>query len=141
MLLVKTKIGDKYEIRMEKSEKKLYMPNETPILITVPKSKFFTITGKGNPNKEDFKKRVEVLYSLSYEIRMMPKNGFTPNGYFEYTLYPLEGIWDVSDNSKKAGIFDKEELVYKIMIRQPDFVNDELVKLAFEKTKLKKITL
>ena len=58
----------------------------------MPKQKFFCIKGKGNPNDNDFSERIAVLYSLSYAIRMMPKGGYTPEGYYEYTVYPLEGF-------------------------------------------------
>ncbi|EEG78859.1 conserved hypothetical protein [Dethiobacter alkaliphilus AHT 1] len=56
---------------------------------------------------------------------MMPKKGITPPGYFEYTVYPLEGIWDLTEEGRTADTFDKSQLVYKIMIRHPDFVTDD----------------
>jgi hypothetical protein len=120
----------KYEYK--KHEKELYCPKDTPRLLEVPKQKFFCIKGQGDPNKEDFSERVGVLYTLSYAVRMMPKNGFTPKGYFEYTVYPLEGIWDLTENGKILTYLDKNELLYTIMIRQPDFVIDEVVEKAFE---------
>lgn len=120
----------KYERKRE--EKELYLPKEKPILVKVPKAKYFCIKGKGNPNSEDFSNRIGVLYSLAYAVRMMPKNGFTPEGYFEYTVYPLEGLWDMTEEGKKSAIFNKEELLYTIMIKQPDFGNEEVVKKAFE---------
>jgi hypothetical protein len=120
----------KYEWKRE--EKELYLPKEKPILVKVPKAKYFCIKGKGNPNCEEFSDRIGVLYSLAYAVRMMPKNGFTPDGYFEYTVYPLEGLWDLTEEGKKSEIFNKEELLYTIMIKQPDFVNEEVVKKAFE---------
>nr|BAE53713.1 hypothetical protein [[Clostridium] aminovalericum] [Anaerocolumna aminovalerica] len=116
----------------KKHEKELYCPKDTPHLLRVPKQKFFCIEGQGDPNKEDFTERVGVLYTLSYAVRMMPKNGFIPNGYFEYTVYPLEGIWDLTENGRNLTYLDKNELLYTIMIRQPDFVTDEVVKKAFE---------
>lgn len=81
------------------------------------------IKGKGNPNSEDFQERVSVLYSLAYAVRMMPNQGYRPDGYFEYTVYPLEGIWDLTEKGRKANTLIKDELLYTIMIRQPDFVN------------------
>lgn len=126
----------KYEWR--KQEKDLYLPKETPELVTVPKQKFFMISGKGNPNKEDFAERVGVLYSLAYAIRMMPKQGYTPEGYFEYTVYPLEGLWDLTEEGRKLNTLNKDELLYTIMIRQPDFVTEEVVERAFEHVRKKK---
>ncbi len=124
----------KYE--WKKQEKNIYLQKETPTFVTVPKHKYFTIEGEGNPNGPGFSDKIGTLYSLAYAVRMMPKKGITPEGYFEYTVYPLEGVWDLNDKAKQAqkqiGTFDKEDLVYKIMIRQPDFVNEEVVKNAFE---------
>ena len=121
-----------------KQEKNLYIPKQKPELITVPEHKFFMIKGKGNPNNEEFSEKVGVLYSLAYAIRMMPKQGYTPEGYNEYTVYPLEGIWDLTEEGRKSDIFNKDELLYTIMIRQPDFVTKEVVDKAFENVRKKK---
>ena len=40
------------------------------------------------------------MYALSYMIKMSPCKGNSPLGYFDYTIYALEGIWDVYDNAK-----------------------------------------
>lgn len=126
----------KYE--WKKSEKELYQPKDTPALVTVPTQTFFKIKGKGNPNDGDFGERVGVLYSLAYAVRMMPKNGFTPEGYYEYTVYPLEGLWGLSDAGKEAAVFSKDDLIYTIMIRQPSFVTREVAQRALETVRRKK---
>ena len=121
----------KYE--WKKQEKTLYLPKTEPQIVVVPKQKFFAIKGKGNPNETEFSEKIGVLYSLAYAVRMMPKSGFTPEGYFEYTVYPLEGVWDSVDN-----VDDKSSYAYTIMIRQPEFVTFEVVTKAIEITKKKK---
>lgn len=121
-----------------KKEKDLYIPKQKPELVTIPKQKFFMIKGSGNPNNEEFAERISVLYSLAYAIRMMPKNGYTPDGYFEYTVYPLEGIWDLTEEGRQLEELNKDELLYTIMIRQPDFVTNEVVERAFESVRKKK---
>lgn len=126
----------KYEWR--KKEKEYYIPKEKPQLVEIPEFKYFTLKGQGNPNTEAFKECIGVLYSLSYAIRMMPKNGIAPDGYFEYTVYPLEGIWDLTENGRLEQTLNKDELVYKLMIRQPDFVTEEVVNMAMEIVKKKK---
>lgn len=128
----------KYEWRKE--EKELYLPKEKPTLVKVPKAKYFCIKGKGNPNDEDFSNRIGVLYSLAYAVRMMPKSGFTPDGYFQYTVYPLEGLWDITEGGKSSETLNKDELLYTIMIKQPDFVNEQVVRKAFEIANKKKPT-
>jgi len=119
-------------------KKNLYLPKEKPELITVPQQKFFMISGKGNPNDEEFSEKIGVLYSLAYAVRMMPKQGYTPEGYYEYTVYPLEGLWDLTEEGKKSDTLNKNELIYTIMIRQPDFVTQEVVNRAFENVRKKK---
>lgn len=122
----------------KKNERQLYLPKEEPEMITIPEHRFFMISGTGNPNSEAFSEKVGVLYSLAYAVRMMPKQGYTPEGYYEYTVYPLEGIWDLTENGKKSDTLNKDELLYTIMIRQPDFVTPEVADKAFAIVKKKK---
>lgn len=126
----------KYEWR--KQEKNLYIPKQKPELVTIPEQKFFMIKGKGNPNEHEFAEKIGVLYSLAYAVRMMPKQGYTPDGYFEYTVYPLEGIWDLTEEGRASDTLNKDELLYTIMIRQPDFVTKEIVERAFKHVEKKK---
>jgi hypothetical protein len=125
----------KYEWR--KHAKELYLPTKQPTKLVVPEMKFFTIAGSGNPNSEHFKEHIEILYGLSYAIRMMPKKGITAEGYFEYTVFPLEGHWDLDVEGRKLDYLNKDHLVYKIMIRQPDFVTEELFQYAMDSVKQK----
>ncbi|MDF2596270.1 MAG: hypothetical protein K0R69_2611 [Clostridia bacterium] len=119
----------------KKHEKEIYGTKEEPQLLQVERQKYFTIKGIGDPNGEEFSRRIEVLYSLAYAVKMMPKSGFTPDGYFEYTVYPLEGIWEAIDESINM---DKTKFHYTVMIRQPDFVTQEIAEKAFEITRKKK---
>lgn len=130
----------KFEWRKELKE--LYLPKQQPTKIEVPEMQFFTIEGSGNPNtNEQFKENVEILYALSYAIRMMPKKGVTPKGYYEYTVFPLEGHWDLDEEGRKLDYLDKNHFVYKLMIRQPDFIADELFQYALNSVKEKKSQL
>ncbi len=122
----------KYE--WKKQGKELYLPKNQPGIVRVPSMKFFMFDGKGNPNSEEFAEAVGVLYSLSYAVKMMPKKGVTPEGYFEYTVFPLEGIWDLAPEARGLEVLDKDSLIYTIMIRQPDFVTDEIAQAALEST-------
>lgn len=116
----------------KKQERNLYLPKKKPELVIVPRQKFFMISGKGDPNSKEFSEKIGILYSLAYAVRMMQRKGYTPEGYFEYTVYPLEGIWDLTEEGRKSAILKKDELLYTIMIRQPDFVTEEVVNKAFE---------
>ena len=51
---------------------------------------------------------------------------------------PLEGIWDLTEEGRKQEVLNKDELVYTIMIRQPEFVTEEIVMKSMEIVKKKK---
>ena len=124
----------------KKAEKKFYLPGTKPELIKIPAFSFFSVEGTGDPNDKSFAEYIGVLYSLSYAIKMSPKKGLVPEGYFEYSVYPLEGVWDISDEAKKNPSLklDKSTLIFRLMIRQPDFVNHDFAAEIIELTKKKK---
>ena len=126
----------KYE--WKKQAKQLYLPKNKPAVVTVPDFKFFMIDGKGNPNSEEFSEAIGVLYSLAYAVKMLPKRNIMPEGYFDFTVFPLEGLWDLAEEARTMEILDKNSLIYTIMIRQPDFVTDELAQEVIKSVKLKK---
>ncbi len=123
-----------------KHEKDIYLPKQKPVLINIPAFNYFTIEGKGNPNDDFFAEYIGVLYSLAYAAKMSPKKGITLEGYFDYTVYPLEGVWDISDKAKQnySGKLNKNDLVFKLMIRQPEFVTHEFADQIIDITKKKK---
>ena len=123
-----------------KKEKAIYSPKNKPERIQVPPFKYFSIRGEGNPNDAFFGDYIAALYSVSYAIRMSPKKNMAPEGYFEYTVYPLEGIWDIKEEARAnfQGTISKDDLVFQLMIRQPDFVSSAYAAKILEITKEKK---
>ena len=121
-----------------KKEKDLYLPKNRPEVVDIPQMKFFTISGEGNPNDPLFGELTATLYALSYAIKMSYKKGLEPEGFYDYTVYPLEGIWDLSAEGRLKDSFSKDDLVFKIMIRQPDFVDEPYARSTIERTKEKK---
>ncbi|MGL5295702.1 MAG: GyrI-like domain-containing protein [Culicoidibacterales bacterium] len=115
-----------------KHEKQYYIPQTTPEIVTIPTFKFLMIKGQGSPDSLEFQACIQVLYGIAYAIRMMPKKGIQLAGYYEYTVYPLEGIWDLTEQGRRSEILIKDELVYTLMIRQPDFVTETVVAKAIE---------
>ena len=128
------------KIEWKKIDRQYYLPRDRPEEIIIPSFRFFTICGEGNPNDPFFGEYISALYSLSYAIKMSPKQGCAPANYVDYTVYPLEGIWDLTDIGKRMhdGALDKNELKFKMMVRQPEFVTEEYAKETIEKTKRKK---
>lgn len=125
----------KYEWR--KSEKELYLPKNKPEIIDIPKMMYLTVEGEGNPNNETFSEHIQALYAVAYTIKMSLKKEQNVKDYVDYTVYPLEGLWDLTEIGKElqkngSNIVDlKEYMKYKLLIRQPNFVSREV----FEKFK------
>ena len=122
----------KYEWR--KQDKVLYGAKKTPALVTIPAQNYIMLSGKGDPNDIDFSNRVGALYSLAYGVKSAYKATPLREGIEDFAVYPLEGIWKKTEGDR----LEKEKLKYTIMIRQPDFVTEDLVKEALEVVKRKK---
>ena len=124
----------------KKNDKTFYLPKNMPETIVVPKFNYYTLEGKGNPNDDFFAEYIGVLYSLAYAIKMSPKQGYAPDGYEEYVVFPLEGVWDIDQEAKRNynGTLDKNALVFKLMMRQPDFISTEFALETKERTQKKK---
>ncbi|GAA0084603.1 GyrI-like domain-containing protein [Clostridium sp. CTA-7] len=122
----------------KKEFKELYLPKERPVEIFVPNMKFIMIDGCGNPNDEDgeYKKAVEILYALSYTIKMN-KEIKNKNEYFEYVMPPLEGLWWLKEDGD-MNFTEKEKFFWTSMIRQPDFVTKEIFEFACNEVKKKR---
>ncbi|MFQ7701047.1 MAG: GyrI-like domain-containing protein [Christensenellaceae bacterium] len=110
----------------KKEYKEFYLPPKTPELIDIPSMNFAAVRGKGNPNEEDgeYKSSIGLLYGIAFTIKMSRLGSRKIEGYFEYVVPPLEGLWwqkGVSgiDYSKK------ETFEWISMIRLPDFVTKE----------------
>lgn len=113
-----------------------YAAKSNPIIISIPRFKYFTMTGQGDPNQPDFALAVEALYTLTYAIKMSYKKDNPPIGYYAYKVFPLEGVWDLVDKSKPST--DKSNYAYKLMIQQPDFVDENVFFTYLDLIKKKK---
>ncbi len=122
----------------KKEYKNLYLPKQTPTLVDVPTMNFIMINGYGNPNDTDgqYSQAVEVLYGLSYTIKMSPRNGYEPKGYFDYVVPPLEGLWWLEEDN--MDFTQKNNYLWLSMIRQPEFVTTEVFQWACDVIKRKK---
>ncbi|SFB46454.1 hypothetical protein SAMN05216312_1099 [Cohnella sp. OV330] len=124
------------KIDYKKHDKALYLPKGEPVILDVPAMPFAAIDGEGDPNRPAFALETAALYALSYAVKMSYKGSDAPEGYYDYTVYPLEGVWGLVDLTRPAT--DKSNWKYTIMIRQPDFLTEEGFRYFVEKTAAKK---
>lgn len=119
-------------IDYKKDFKPLYLPPQKPVILDIPPIVFAAIEGEGDPNGEGFAQDTAALYSFSYAVKMSYKSQQVPPDYYEYTVFPLEGEWDLVDYTKPLS--DKSNFSYQIMIRQPDFLTPALFELFLAQT-------
>lgn len=127
------------KIDYKKAEKHLYLP-KSPAIVQVPEMVFFAVDGQGDPNTSPaYAQALELLYGLSFTVKMSKMGGEEPEGYFDYVVPPLEGLWWTEtpgfDGKPPA---DKNDFRWTSLIRQPPFVNEEVFAWAAERLAKKK---
>lgn len=125
----------------KKEFKSLYGVKRKPTLVDVPLATYLAVAGTGNPNEENgaYAEALSLLYGLSYTIKMSKMGEWQPEGYFDYTVPPLEGLWWAGEGAfNGAQIADKDALSWVSLIRQPDFVTPDVFEWASEVAAKKK---
>ncbi|GHU49815.1 hypothetical protein FACS1894127_3930 [Clostridia bacterium] len=111
----------------KKEFKALYAPSTKPSILDVPEMTFVMADGKGNPNTAtEYANAVGALYGISYTIKMSKMGGDMPDGYFDFVVPPLEGLWSVEGEEHAPTFIDKDKFLWSSMIRVPDFVTQEV---------------
>lgn len=132
--------GDEMEkLDYKKQDKDLYFPKAEPTLIDVPNMKFIWVAGRGNPNNEngEYQDALQLLYAISFTIKMSKMGVRKIDGYFDYVVPPLEGFW-WNENEKSVNYENKDKFMWFSLIRQPEFVTKEVFDWACEEVKSKK---
>lgn len=121
----------------KKAFKEYYLPKSDPVLVRIPAMTYIMADGLGDPNNNpQFDQVIENLYGIAYVIKMSKMKGNQPEGYFEYTVPPLEGLWWV-----EKGVFSltqRHNWQWTLMIRQPEFVNNIVLEWAKNEIRKKK---
>lgn len=128
------KYMDKLDLKKKYPE--LYAPKKTPSIIDVPTMKFLMVDGKGNPNEPEgeYQTAIKLLYSFYFTIKMGLKFApatDVPEGYVDYTVSPLESLWWFNDLND-TDVSKKDNYRWRSMLRQPDFITEEIFSNARE---------
>lgn len=127
----------------KKEFRQLYAPKQTPQILTVPPANFVCVRGDGDPNESGgaYQRAIEVLYAVSYALKMSYKTEYKIDGFFEYVVPPLEGFWRQNGSAQgEADYARKSDFSWISAIRLPDFITrksfDWAVRQATQKKKL-----
>ena len=123
----------------KKTYKELYLPPKTPHLIHVPAQTFLAVRGQGDPNQAGgaYQEAIGLLYAVAYTIKMSKLGPAQPEGYFDYVMPPLEGLWWMPD-TPAIDFAQKARFCWIALIRLPEFVTQEVFRWAVEAAAAKK---
>ena len=110
----------------KKEYKEFYLPPKTPGIVTVPAVNFLAVRGRGDPNEENgaYKQALELLYAVAFTIKMSKLGQHRLEGYFDYVVPPLEGLW-WQGGVHGVDYTQKEAFRWISLIRLPEFVTKE----------------
>lgn len=123
----------------KKAYKEFYLPPKQPTLVTVPPMTFLAVRGQGDPNQPDgaYQQAIGLLYAVAFTIKMSKLGLQQPEGYFDYVMPPLEGLW----RQTGGGALDltrKADFQWVSLLRLPDFVTEEVFRWAVKEAEKKK---
>jgi len=123
----------------KKEYREFYMPPKKPGIIEIPQMNFLAVSGKGDPNEEDgeYSRALSLLYGMAYTIKMSYKGAHKIEGFFEYVVPPLEGLW-WQEGVCGVDYSRKDSFQWISLIRLPDFVKKADFEWALEEAAKKK---
>lgn len=101
-------------------EKTLYTARKVPEIIEIPEGRFLTFVGRGAPESEVFQQAIGALYAVAYGLKFNLKAGGK-----DFRVPALEGLWWVDDPPAWLTT-PREQWNWKLLIRMPDVVTDDL---------------
>ena len=123
----------------KKEYREFYLPKTTPQIVMVPQANYVAIRGEGDPNEPDgaYQKAVDILYAVSYTLKMSRKTDYRIEGFYDYVVPPLEGFW-WQDGMDGVDYSDKTQFSWISVIRLPDFIRQQDFVWAVETASKKK---
>lgn len=125
----------------KKEYKEFYLPKNKPGIVTIPPMNFIAVRGTGDPNIEGgaYKQSIGLLYGIAFTIKMSKRGSRQIEGYFDYVVPPLEGLWRQS-GTESIDYSRKEDFQWISMIRLPEFVTKKDFEWAVSEAGAKKNT-
>lgn len=121
------------KIDFKKTQKALYQPSSKTItLVDVPQMQFVMIDGKGPPGNAAYTNALSWLYPISYGIKFRSKIELGQ----DYVVPPLEGLWWADDYGAYTSD-RRDEWLWRMMIRVPDWIPHDIYAQCAEKTAIK----
>ena len=123
----------------KKALKDLYAPGADPALIDLPPANYLAVEGSGDPNEVGgaYQQAISALYAVAYTLKMSHRTDHRIEGFFEYVVPPLEGLWHQADTAI-VDLARKSDFRWTSFLRLPEFVREQDVAWAVETASKKK---
>ena len=123
----------------KKEYKEFYLPPKNPGIVRLPAMHFLAVRGQGDPNEEGgtYKQALELLYAVAYTLKMSKMGEHKLEGYFDYVVPPLEGLW-WQEGVRGVDCARKADFQWISLIRLPEFVTKEVLDWAIREAAEKK---
>lgn len=123
----------------KKEYKEFYLPPRKPGIVTVPAMNFLAVRGQGDPNAESgaYQQALGMLYAVAFTIKMSKRGKHQLEGYFDYVVPPLEGLWWQAD-TQGVDHSRKADFRWISLIRLPEFVTKDVFDWAVREAAEKK---
>ena len=126
------------KLDLTKKYKEYFTAKADPELIDVASAKYLIIDGRGEPGGEEYVAKVGAIYNLAYKVKFQAKKLDK-----DFVVCKLQGLWWFDDY--EGATPPREEWNWTMMLRQPEFVTNEMfegaLKTAYAKKPLEELKL
>jgi len=117
------------KIDLYKLHKDQYVTPKKPVLVTMDKATYLTISGRGAPGGPEFTDKIGALYGAAFTVKMTRKFA----GLQDYVVSKLEAQWWLDGESCDFANVPKEQWNWRLMIRTPPSVEQKELEDAARK--------
>ena len=120
------------KLDLTKKYKDYYSARLKPELVNFGKIPYLTILGKGEPAGNEFSEKAGAIYPVAYGVKKICKETIQ-----DFGVPKLEGLWWVKDERPALEV-PRSEWYWKLLIRMPDFVTEQMAGKAIDEVVKKK---
>ncbi|XOV92933.1 MAG: GyrI-like domain-containing protein [Bacteroidota bacterium] len=124
------------KLDLVKMDKAYYNAQLSPKIMDLDAYFYVTIEGQSRPDAPKFLQAIEALYATVYGIKFLSKAEDN-----DFVVPKMEGQWWVPGEIKSIEDFQKvpkDQWLWKIMIRMPDFIEGDHFHRSIESIKVRK---
>jgi hypothetical protein len=109
------------KLDLYKVHKADYIAPKKPAIVRLKPATYLAISGQGAPGGDEFTACIGALYGMSFTIKMTRKFA----GQQDYSVCKLEGQWWADGSDSSLANAPKEQWLWKLMIRTPEFIKEK----------------